>query len=68
MCETRCTVYVSIDSPSALSLYCEACDETIASWDGKAPTLHQLDEAAAKHCAEKHAEQQAADTRSEPAH
>ncbi len=42
-----------------LGLYCEVCGETIASWDGKAPTLQQLDEAGEKHCAEKHA----ADTR-----
>ncbi len=55
MPDTKCTLYVSIDSPSALSLYCEVCGETIASWDGKAPTLDQLDEAGKKHCAEKHA-------------
>ncbi len=61
MSENRCTLWVSIDSPSALSLYCEVCGETIASWDGKAPTLQQLDEAGEKHCTEKHA----ADTRSE---
>jgi len=54
MSGTKCTLYVSIDSPSALSLYCEVCGETIASWDGKAPTLCQLDEAGEKHCAEKH--------------
>ncbi len=53
------TLYVSIDSPTALSLYCEACDETIASWDGKAPTLDQLNVAAEKHRAEKHSKEQA---------
>jgi predicted ATP-dependent serine protease len=56
MSKNRCTLWVSIDSPSALSLYCEECGETIASWDGKAPTLQQLDEAAEKHCAKKHAD------------
>jgi len=61
MSKKKCTLYVSIDSLSALSLYCEVCGETIASWDGKAPTLDQLDKAGEKHCAEKHA----ADTRSE---
>ena len=55
MSENKCTLYVSIDSPSALSLYCEECGDTIASWDGKAPTLQQLEEAGAKHCHEKHA-------------
>lgn len=55
MPDINCTLYVSIDSPSALSLYCEVCGETIASWDGKAPTLRQLVDAGEKHCAEKHA-------------
>ena len=55
MDKTCVPLYVSIESPSALSLYCEDCGEAIASWDGKAPTLDQLNEAAEKHCAEKHA-------------
>jgi|GraSoiStandDraft_5_1057265.scaffolds.fasta_scaffold128530_2 predicted ATP-dependent serine protease len=55
MFKTCVPLYVSIDSPSALSLYCEDCGETIASWDGKAPTLDQLNAAAEKHCTEKHA-------------
>jgi len=54
MFKTCVPLYVSIDSPSALSLYCEDCGETIASWDGKAPTLDQLNAAAEKHCTEKH--------------
>jgi len=60
-----CTpLYVSINSPSALSLYCESCGETIASWDGKAPTLDQLNIAAEQHCAAKHANaRQIADTK-----
>ena len=64
MYKTCLPLYVSIDSPSALSLYCEDCGDTIASWDGKAPTLDQLNEAADKHCAEKHAkEMQATSTK-----
>ncbi len=63
MYKTCTPLYVSIDSPSALSLYCEACGETIASWDGKAPTLDDLNAAAEKHCAAKHTmEQQITDT------
>jgi hypothetical protein len=55
---TTCVpLYVSIDSPSALSLYCEQCGDYAGSWDGKAPTLDQLNTAAEQHCGEKHAAQ-----------
>jgi hypothetical protein len=70
MDKTCVPFYISIEGPSTLTLYCETCHSNIDSWDGKSPTLDQLNETADQHCAQQHstgqqlANQRAAQTQS----